>query len=73
MSVKKTFLTPDEVAALAGVHRQTVHYWIQRGKLPAERIGRIIAVRAIDAIEFINARNRILLGIHSREEEEKGE
>jgi excisionase family DNA binding protein len=73
MSVKKTFLTPDEIAALAGVHRQTVHYWIQRGKLPAERIGRTIAVRAIDALEYISARNRALLGIapHPEEEEQK--
>jgi excisionase family DNA binding protein len=33
------YITVSELADELGVHRNTIHYWISRGKLEARRIG----------------------------------
>ena len=44
-----TWVTVDEVAEALGVHRRTVRRWIERGDLPAHRVGpRLLRVRVED-------------------------
>ena len=54
--MEDTFLTADEVARLVKVSRQTVYNWVDRGQLPATRIGpRRVRVRQSDLNAFIAA------------------
>ena len=51
-----SFLTVDEIAELLKVNPQTVRNWIDRGELPAVRIGsRRVRVRQSDLDRFIEA------------------
>jgi excisionase family DNA binding protein len=47
------FLTVDEVAARLKVNSQTVRNWIDRGALPAYRIGRRVRISRADFDEFV--------------------
>ena len=41
MTDPPTVLSPDEIAAILGVHRNTVWRWLATGKLPGRKVGRI--------------------------------
>jgi excisionase family DNA binding protein len=46
-------LTTGEVAAMAGVHRTTVHHWARDGKLQAAQVAngfRLFAVADVEAL-----------------------
>jgi excisionase family DNA binding protein len=47
------FLTVDEVATTQKVNPQTVRNWIDRGALPAYRIGRRVRISRADFDEFV--------------------
>lgn len=48
--------TPADIARQIGVHARTVRNDINRGALPAERIGRIWCITASDAATYIESR-----------------
>lgn len=50
------YLTTTEIAALAGVHVQTVRYWTDKGLLPFSRLGHTRLVREADAQAFLARR-----------------
>jgi excisionase family DNA binding protein len=47
-SSNEEFLTVNEVAAILKVNQQTVRNWIDRGELPAIRIGRRVRITRSD-------------------------
>ncbi len=47
------FLTVAEVAALLRLNQQTVRNWIDRGELPALRVGRRVRIRRADFHEML--------------------
>lgn len=51
--VRDVFLTVAEVAERLRVNPQTVRNWIDRGRLPATRVGRRVRVRQADLGRFI--------------------
>jgi excisionase family DNA binding protein len=52
-SVTDEFLTVAEVAELLRLNQQTIRNWIDRGSLPAVRIGRRVRVRGTDLRELL--------------------
>jgi excisionase family DNA binding protein len=53
-SVEEAFLTVDEIAKALKLNPQTVRNWIDRGELPAVRVGsRRVRVRKADFDAFI--------------------
>ena len=47
-NLEDTFLTVAEVAELLKLNQQTVRNWIDRGSLPALRVGRRVRIRRSD-------------------------
>ncbi len=48
----KNPMTVAEVAAMHGVHPKTVNYWINKGQLPATKIGSTLVVSRSEAESF---------------------
>jgi excisionase family DNA binding protein len=54
--VPDEFLTANEIAAQLKLNKQTVYNWIDRGELPAVRVGsRRVRVRRADLERFLDA------------------
>jgi excisionase family DNA binding protein len=51
MAVERRFISPRECAALIGCHVQSVYGYIDRGLIPAARLGRrvLIDVKKLEA------------------------
>ncbi len=49
--MEKRYLTPNEVAEYTSLSRRTVYLWVERGKLPCSKLGKILRFDriAIDA------------------------
>jgi excisionase family DNA binding protein len=60
----------DQVAELTNTSRPTIYRWIAAGKLPAVRKGRLVRVREVDLIAFIEggASTEKVIPIRSRRE-----
>lgn len=58
-------LAPREVAERLAVHPSTVARWVQRGVLPAWRVGGVIRIRWADVIQVAES------GTSARPEQEK--
>ncbi len=50
---QRLFLSVSEVAFILGVSTRQVHRWIERGLLPAVRVGRLVRIREEDLNAFI--------------------
>ena len=46
MTDPPTVLSPDEIAAILGVHRNTVWRWLATGKLPGRKVGNVWLISA---------------------------
>jgi len=56
---KKDYLTVPEVAALHGVRRQLVNWWIEQGYLPCKRVGKnTLLVPYQAALHFVRPSQR---------------
>ena len=44
-------VTQSEAAKIVGVYSSTIKYWVDSGKLPVERMGRIVMIRVKDLEE----------------------
>jgi len=51
----ESFLTVAEVAEILKLNQQTVRNWIDRGELPAFRLGRRVRIRRSDLDRFVEA------------------
>lgn len=47
------YLSIKELAELVGVHPNTVHNWINAGKLRAYKVGKLIRIKKEDFEDFI--------------------
>jgi len=52
--MQKEFYEIREVAAMLGVHHKTVRSWIEQGKLPATKVGKLYRIRRTDFEAFTN-------------------
>lgn len=50
-------LTPDQVAASLGVNRRTVIDWLNAGKLPGVRLGKLWRIDPEALAEWLRARS----------------
>jgi excisionase family DNA binding protein len=51
------YLTPQEAAARCGVSEKTIRTWVQRGKLPASRAGRLLRIDRRDLEDYLTSGN----------------
>jgi excisionase family DNA binding protein len=51
------YLTPQEAADRCGVSEKTVRTWVQRGKLPASRAGRLLRIDRRDLEDYLASGN----------------
>lgn len=49
------YLSPQEVADLLGVHRETVYAWMRDGRIRSCRAGRVRRIRRVDLEAFMNS------------------
>jgi excisionase family DNA binding protein len=47
------FLKPREVAKILGVERNTVYWWIRKGRLPAVQVGGTMRIMRKDIEAFV--------------------
>ena len=52
-SVNKDWLSSSEAASRIGVTQRTLYRFIDGGRLPGYRIGRVIRLRQLDVQEFL--------------------
>ena len=52
-SVNKDWLSSSEAASRIGVTQRTLYRFIDEGRLPGYRIGRVIRLRQLDVQEFL--------------------
>ena len=52
-SVKKEWLSSNEAASQIGITQRTLYRFIDEGRLPGYRIGRVIRLRQLDVQEFL--------------------
>ena len=53
--MSKQFLSPDEAAALFGVHRTSVYRHMRSGRLPAFKLGSKTLIDAAAALDLVRA------------------
>jgi excisionase family DNA binding protein len=46
-------MTPEDVADWLQVHRHTVYRWIEEGRLPALRIGRVYRIPRAEVLAMV--------------------
>ena len=51
------YLTPQEAASRCGVSEKTVRGWVQEGKLPARRAGRLLRIDRHDLEDYLASSN----------------
>ena len=54
-TVTKTeqWLSVDEIAKHLGISKETVYRWLERGKIPAHRVGRLWKFQASEVDEWV--------------------
>ena len=52
-SVNKEWLSSNEAASQIGITQRTLYRFIDEGRLPGYRIGRVIRLRQLDVQEFL--------------------
>ena len=52
-SVNKNWLSSNEAASQIGITQRTLYRFIDEGRLPGYRIGRVIRLRQLDVQEFL--------------------
>ena len=52
-SVKKEWLSSNQAASQIGITQRTLYRFIDEGRLPGYRIGRVIRLRQLDVQEFL--------------------
>lgn len=50
---KERWLSVEEIAAHLGVSKETVYRWIDRGRIPAHRIGRLWKFKASEVDSWV--------------------
>ena len=57
MTDPPTVLSPDEIATILGVHRNTVWRWLATGKLPGRKVGNVWLTSATALGTWLDSRN----------------
>tara|TARA_Y100000768_G_C23990285_1_gene692008 strand:+ start:2179 stop:2373 length:195 start_codon:yes stop_codon:yes gene_type:complete len=47
------WLSVDEIAQHLGISKETVYRWLERGKIPAHRVGKLWKFKASEVDEWI--------------------
>lgn len=53
MNNEERWLSVEEIAAHLGISKETVYRWLDRGKVPAHRVGRLWKFKASEVDEWI--------------------
>lgn len=53
METTEPWLSVDEIARHLGISKETVYRWLDRGKVPAHRVGKLWKFKATEVDEWI--------------------
>ena len=53
MNNEERWLSVEEIAAHLGISKETVYRWLDRGKVPAHRVGRLWKFKASEVDEWV--------------------
>jgi excisionase family DNA binding protein len=53
MANEERWLSVEEIAVHMGVSKETVYRWLERGKIPAHRIGKLWKFKASEVDEWV--------------------
>ena len=53
MKNEERWLSVEEIAGHLGVSKETVYRWLERGKVPAHRVGRLWKFKASEVDEWV--------------------
>jgi excisionase family DNA binding protein len=72
MANEERWLSVEEIAVHMGVSKETVYRWLERGKIPAHRIGKLWKFKASEVDEWVKSGGAVAISDSSREEVERG-
>lgn len=53
MSINEKWLSVEEIADHLGISKETVYRWLERGKIPAHRIGKLWKFKASEVDDWV--------------------
>ncbi|MDR3607608.1 MAG: helix-turn-helix domain-containing protein [Oligoflexia bacterium] len=53
MKTEERWLSVEEIAAHLGVSKETIYRWLDRGKVPAHRVGRLWKFKATEVDQWV--------------------
>lgn len=53
MTVVESWLSVDEIAKHLGISKETVYRWLDRGKIPAHRVGKLWKFQISEVNEWV--------------------
>jgi excisionase family DNA binding protein len=53
MSSEERWLSVEEIAGHLGISKETIYRWLDRGKVPAHRVGRLWKFKASEVDEWV--------------------
>jgi excisionase family DNA binding protein len=53
VAATESWLSVDEIAKHLGISKETIYRWLERGKIPAHRVGRLWKFRASEVDKWI--------------------
>ena len=55
MTSEERWLSVEEIAVHMGVSKETVYRWLERGKIPAHRIGKLWKFKASEVDQWVKS------------------
>jgi excisionase family DNA binding protein len=55
MTSEERWLSVEEIAVHMGVSKETVYRWLERGKIPAHRIGKLWKFKASEVDDWVKS------------------
>ena len=58
MDIEKKFLNVDDLATCLGVSRNTIYWWVETGKIPHSKIGKLVRFNPDDFAAWLKEKSR---------------
>ena len=72
MTSEERWLSVEEIAVHMGVSKETVYRWLERGKIPAHRIGKLWKFKASEVDEWVRSGGAATHSDPTSEEADRG-
>ena len=55
MTIVEPWLSVDEIAKHLGISKETVYRWIERGRIPAHKVGKLWKFKATEVDQWVTS------------------